>query len=75
MFIATVDHCIAQGANAKLIAAAPEMLDMLERAALQFRYYERAHREKGTEDSTRKSEVNAGLAYDIEQVIAKATGQ
>lgn len=60
-------------ADAKLIAAAPDMIAALERAALQFRYYEEAHREKGTDDSMRKAEVNAGLAYDIEQVIAKAT--
>lgn len=60
-------------ANAKLIAAAPDMIAALERAALQFRFYEQAHREKGTDESMRKAEVNAGLAYDIEQVIAKAT--
>ncbi|MBI6849076.1 hypothetical protein YA0010_18645 [Pseudomonas syringae] len=59
--------------NAKLITAAPEMIAALERAALQFRYYEEAHREKGTDESMRKAEVNAGLAYDIEQIIAKAT--
>lgn len=35
-------------ADANLIAAAPEMLEQLEKAALQFRYYENAHREKGT---------------------------
>lgn len=64
---------VATEADAKLIVAAPDMVAALERAALQFRYYEQAHREKGTDESMRKAEVNAGLAYDIEQVIAKAT--
>jgi len=68
------DFC-ARRADAHLIAAAPDLLEALERAAIQFRHYELSHREKGTDDSMRKAEVNADLAYDLEQVIAKAKGE
>lgn len=60
-------------ANARLIAAAPELLADLTAAAAQLRKYETLHRAKNTEDSLRKAEVNAELAARFEQTIAKAT--
>lgn len=60
-------------ANARLIAAAPELLADLTAAAAQLRQYETLHRAKNTEDSLRKAEVNAELAARFEQTIAKAT--
>lgn len=60
-------------ANAKLIAAAPLLLDDLIDAADQLRKYETLHRAKGTAESLAKAEVNAELASRFEQTIAKAT--
>lgn len=60
-------------ANAKLIAAAPDLLVDLIDAAGQLRQYELLHRAKGTADSLAKAEVNANLAARFEQTIAKAT--
>lgn len=60
-------------ANARLIAAAPLLLDDLIDAAAQLRKYEKLHRAKGTADSLAKAEVNANLAARFEQTIAKAT--
>ncbi|WP_443692045.1 hypothetical protein ACRZ5O_22715 [Pseudomonas protegens] len=65
---------VAEGfANAKLIAAAPDLLADLIVAAGTLRHYEALHRAKGTAESTEKAEVNAGLASRFEQTIAKAT--
>lgn len=60
-------------ANAKLIAAAPDLLADLREAAATLRRYEALHRAKGTDDSTAKAEVNAALATRFEATIAKAT--
>jgi len=60
-------------ANAKLIAAAPLLLDDLIDAAAQLRRYEALHRAKGSDDSLAKAEVNANLAARFEQTIVKAT--
>ncbi|QKZ05875.1 hypothetical protein [Pseudomonas eucalypticola] len=60
-------------ANAKLIAAAPDLLADLQEAATTLRRYETLHRAKGTDDSTAKAEVNATLAARFEATIAKAT--
>lgn len=62
-------------ANARLIAAAPELLADLQEAASTLRRYEVLHRAKGTEDSTEKAEVNAALAARFESIIAKALGK
>ena len=62
-----------QKANARLIAAAPDLLQDLQAAAAQLRQYEALHRAKNTEDSLRKAEVNAELATRFERTIAKAT--
>ncbi|CRN07950.1 hypothetical protein PYEL_38040 [Pseudomonas sp. URMO17WK12:I11] len=59
--------------NAKLIAAAPDLLADLIDAAAQLRQYEVLHRAKGTADSLAKAEVNATLAARFEKTIAKAT--
>lgn len=59
-------------ANAKLIAAAPLLLNDLIDAAAQLRIYETLHRAKGTADSLAKAEVNATLAARFEHTIAKA---
>lgn len=60
-------------ANAKLIAAAPLLLDDLAAAAAQLRKYEALHRAKGTADSLAKADVNAELASRFEKTIAQAT--
>lgn len=60
-------------ANAKLIAAAPLLLNDLIDAAAQLRIYETLHRAKGTADSLAKAEVNATLTARFEHTIAKAT--
>ena len=59
--------------NARLISAAPDLLDDLREAAATLRRYEALHRAKNTEDSTAKAEVNAALASRFEATIAKAT--
>jgi hypothetical protein len=61
-------------ANARLIAAAPEMLANLREAAATLRHYETLHRAKGTTESDAKAEVNAELAARFEATIAAATG-
>lgn len=60
-------------ANARLIAAAPDLLTDLREAAATLRRYEELHRAKGTAESTAKAEVNAELASRFEATIAKAT--
>ncbi len=60
-------------ANAKLIAAAPDLLADLQLAATQLRKYETLHRAKETLESLAKAEVNAELAERFERTIAKAT--
>ena len=59
--------------DARLIAAAPELLADLQEAAATLRRYETLHRAKGTDDSTIKAEANAALASRFEATIAKAT--
>ena len=60
-------------ANARLIAAAPDLLADLREAAATLRRYEVLHRAKGTTDSDAKAEVNAALAARFEATIAAAT--
>ena len=66
-------HDAEMHANAKLIAAAPDLLVDLMEAAKTLRLYEALHRAKGTDESTAKAEVNAELASRFESTIAKAT--
>ena len=75
LFLQNLDGYFAcqSEADARLIAAAPELLADLTAAAAQLRKYETLHRAKNTEDSLRKAEVNAELAARFEQTIAKAT--
>ena len=62
-------------ANARLIAAAPELLADLIDAAKTLRHYETLHRAKGTTDSNAKAEANAALAARFEATIFRATGE
>lgn len=62
-------------ANARLISAAPDLLEMLRLCASQFRAYERMHRAKKTPDADEKAEVNAKMASGCEAAIAKAISQ
>lgn len=62
-----------EAADAKLIAASPDLLADLVTAAETLRRYEALHRAKGTTESLEKAKVNAGLAARFEQTIAKAT--
>jgi hypothetical protein len=59
--------------DARLVSAAPELLDDLREAAATLRHYEALHRAKGTDDSIMKAEANAALAARFEATIAKAT--
>jgi Ribonuclease G/E len=63
------------GENAKVMAAAPELLGDLIEAAAILRKYEGYHRAKNTDESTAKAEVNAALAARFEATIAKARGE
>lgn len=69
----TICECVSSEANAKLIAAVPDLLADLREAAATLRRYETLHRAKGNDDSTAKAEVNAALASRFEATIAKAT--
>ena len=62
-------------ANARLIVAAPDMLEELRLAAAQFRFYERQHRAKGTEEATNKAGTNMRIAARIEALIDKTEGR
>jgi len=74
----TIERPVAEGFNYKLdavlAASAPDLLNDLEVAAETLRRYEALHREKNTEESTEKAEVNAALASRFEATIAKAKG-
>lgn len=60
-------------ANARLIAAAPDLLEACIHAACQFRYYEQLHLAKGTQDGDEKAHRNHELASRMEAAIARAT--
>ena len=62
-------------ANARLMAAAPELLEALELAAETLRRYEGYHRAKQTPESFDKAVANQKLAMQFEAVIAKARGE
>ena len=64
---------VYEEADARLIAAAPDLVADLIVAASTLRRYEQSHRAKGTEESTAKAEVNADLATRFEATIRKAT--
>lgn len=58
---------------AKILAASNKaLLDDLEVAAKTLRRYEALHRDKNTEDSLKKAEVNAELASRFEATLAQA---
>lgn len=59
-------------ANARLIAAAPDMAEALRKAAAQFRLYERLHAAKGTPDGNEKARTNAVMAAECEAALTKA---
>lgn len=51
-----------------------ELLAGVEESAKQFRFYETSHRMKGTPESDEKAQVNADLAYKLEQTAYRARG-
>ena len=61
-----------QSANAKLIAAAPELYAELEKCAKLLRSYEHHHLQKGDRE---KADRNAKQAERCEMVLAKARGE
>jgi hypothetical protein len=44
--------------------------ELLAQAARQFRFYEQNHRNKNTEDSLKKADVNSDYASEIEEYLA-----
>lgn len=58
-------------ANARLIAAAPDLLAALRLCAQQFRVHEAENREKGASE---KASASGGLAQWAEAAIARADG-
>ncbi|WP_454760607.1 hypothetical protein [Caulobacter segnis] len=61
-------------ANARLIAAAPDLLDIAIRARDQFEFYAKSHEAKGAEDGNQKAEINRYMAAQCAATIARATG-
>jgi hypothetical protein len=62
-------------ANARLIAAAPELYAKVERAANIFRVYAELHRAKNTPEGDAKAASNEVIAEEMEAVLAKARGE
>lgn len=67
------DRIAINTANARLIAAAPEMYEALKLAAEAFRGYERLHLEKGTVEGAQKAAANAHRAARCEAALSKAS--
>jgi hypothetical protein len=61
-------------ANARLIAAAPEMADELASAAAVFEHYAALHLAKGTPDGNEKAQANAKHAGRIRALLARIRG-
>jgi hypothetical protein len=62
-------------ANARLIAAAPDLLAVARMAAEQFELYAEQHRKKQTQDGDAKEAVNRAKAAQCRAAIAKAEGR
>lgn len=62
-------------ANARLIAASPDLLADLKDAAATFRAYAEMHRQKKTPAGDRKARENFAKAERYEATIAKAQGR
>jgi hypothetical protein len=62
-------------ADARLIAAAPELYAELFDAAATFRAYEQMHAAKGTVEGDMKARSNAEKAERYEAALAKARGE
>lgn len=62
-------------ANARLIAAAPDLYAVCKAAAAQFRFYEEQHKAKGTQDGRDKAAVNAAFAEHMEAALARAAAE
>lgn len=72
----TEDACAkVMNANARLIAAAPDLLEACIQAAIQFRFYEQQHLAKNTPEADAKAHSNHAMAKICEAAIAKATGE
>ena len=64
-------HDYSEG-NARLIAAAPDLLEACRQAAIQFRFYEQQHLAKRTPEADAKALRNHEMAKICETAIAKA---
>ncbi len=75
--VCTTQFCYAPNteANARLIAAAPDLLEACVEAAKTFRRYEVLHLDKGTVDGAQKAAANASQAKSLEATIARARGE
>lgn len=60
---------------ARLIAAAPDLLDALTEASKMFRRYQGLHEAKGTVDGAQKAATNKNMADSCDAAIALATGR
>ena len=71
---AAVDEKLASSAAAGAVIETQQRysrsVDLLRKAAEQFRAYEASHRAKNTPESIAKAEVNAALALEIEAELA-----
>lgn len=59
-------------ANARLIAAAPDLYEAVRKAAARFREYETLHAAKGSLEGDAKARANAEFAARMEAALAKA---
>lgn len=62
-------------ANARLIAAAPELLASCREAAKTFRRYEAMHADRDSVAGAQNAAANASYAKSLESAIAKAVGE
>lgn len=64
-----------EDANARLIAAAPEMAALIRKHRDQFEFYRQSHTAKGTEDADRKAQVNADLVAECDELLSRIQGE
>lgn len=74
-YVQSEGHTSIGPETARLISAAPDLLEAVRKCAAQFREYERLHLEKCTLDGNEKAARNAAMAELCEAALSKATGE